>query len=242
MSRTSVSPSSSSFSPLSSPSSDFCCLAAAFAVCSGDALKSACFFCHSAHNFFHAFNFSLNHSEGCKSSNRVTFFLARTLLWRYSFAAASSCHKYLMLSNPSDCCGSVKLAKHWSNTVLLRSDCCFVLNHVFFSSSVNSTFGGSAGSSSSSLVSIVASASAGSSFTSSFFSSLDSSLTSPSAFVTSEAPSSFFVSESTCIFVLSSDSLLAPSAFFFAASSIFFLCSSMTFCRFAISFFLALST
>mmetsp|Transcript_62542 Transcript_62542/g.123077 ORF Transcript_62542/g.123077 Transcript_62542/m.123077 type:complete len:310 (-) Transcript_62542:424-1353(-) len=234
----------SSVDTSSSSSSPFCfasSLLASFAFCAGEALNSSCFFCHSAKSFFHWAWRSWNHFEGCRVSTLDVFFFSSTLERKYSVALASLSHSNFTSSKPSSFFGRDQFAKLLAMTASLQSATGFGANQVLFSSSVNSTFGGSVSSSSSGSIGssfFSSSASLPSStsiFSSSFFSSsfsssaLPSSFPSPSCFA---ASSFFFFSASSCFCLRSASFFFRSASIFFFISSARFLASACCFARF----------
>mmetsp|Transcript_22488 Transcript_22488/g.67440 ORF Transcript_22488/g.67440 Transcript_22488/m.67440 type:complete len:257 (+) Transcript_22488:718-1488(+) len=184
---------------------------------------------------------------------RDVIFFSCTHFARYSLLPSASCHSYLMSSKPSSSVGIVKLPKDWLITDAVRSllaPASTGRNHIFFSSSVSSTWGGPSSGFSSSISSSFFSSSFTSSFgcSSSSFSSLTSSASSAlgSSFASSasfSAPSLAFFSASSLAFFSASFFLSSSSLFFFASSAAFFRASSAfrrisanCFCLFSTSF------
>mmetsp|Transcript_29626 Transcript_29626/g.85921 ORF Transcript_29626/g.85921 Transcript_29626/m.85921 type:complete len:321 (+) Transcript_29626:667-1629(+) len=233
--------------------------ALALARCSGEAFNSTCFLCHWAKAFFQSAHFSENHSEGCSVSQRVVFFFATIFSFKYSLAAFSPCQAKEISSKPSSFSGMENFGKLWVMTASVRSYWRRGLNHIFFSSSVNSAFGGSSSAStsiafapspSSLLSSFTASPSSFASFFSAFSSAsasstsiscFESSALSPSRFTSS--PSSFFTEpsadESPDVFVC--EGAFGGGATTRACAADFFLASSTSFCLCSRIFLRALS-
>merc|ERR1719161_3493043 len=98
------------------------------------------YFCLNVSNsVFQASYFSLNQSEGVRSSIFCVIFCSRIHSFRRFSQLPLGAHSNLTSSNPSSLSGIVKDVNFAARVLAERSSMVFLRNHIFFSSSVSSS-------------------------------------------------------------------------------------------------------